>query len=76
MAIPEVDKRFRLEPTRIITFKAQASLVELMNRASRLLGMSRSELIREAVYHFILYHLPELVDEEYRRAAAVGVVLR
>ena len=76
MAIPEVDKRLRLEPLRVVTFKAQASLIEMMNKASRRLGLSRSELIREAVYWYVAYHLPELVYEDFRAARAVGVVLR
>ncbi len=41
---------------RVVTFKAEASLIEAMNRASRMLGLSRSELIREAVLDY-LYRL-------------------
>ncbi|WP_460125043.1 ribbon-helix-helix protein, CopG family [Stetteria hydrogenophila] len=38
---------------RVVTFKAEAGLVEAMNRASRMLGLTRSELIREAVLHYL-----------------------
>jgi len=41
---------------RVVTFKAEASLIEAMNKASRMLGLSRSELIREAVLDY-LYRL-------------------
>lgn len=41
---------------RVVTFKAEAGLIEAMNKASKLLGLSRSELIREAVLDY-LYRL-------------------
>jgi len=47
------------EKSRVVTFKASPSEVEAMNRAARLLGLSRSELIRLAVSLFIREHVLE-----------------
>ena len=64
MALVEAIDRFRLDQQMIVTFKAPASLVELMNKAARILGISRSELIRDAVYAYIARHVPELIYPE------------
>ena len=41
------------EKSRVVTFKATPREIEAMNRAARILGVSRSELIREAVRRYI-----------------------
>lgn len=64
MAVVEAIDRFRLDNLRVVSFKAPASLIELMNRAAKRLGINRSELIRDAVYAYIAIHTPELIYEE------------
>lgn len=51
-------------PLRIVTFKASPEFIERLNRLSRMMGKSRSEVIREALEFYMSLHGGSRVGEE------------
>ena len=57
--------------SRVITLKVDEVLLEQMDEAARLLGWSRSELIRKAVAKYIKEHVLEALQQ--RRGIPIQV---
>ena len=59
--------------SRVVTLKVDEALLEQVDEAARLLGWSRSELIRRAVMKYIKEHVPEALVALQRRHSRVQV---